>query len=140
MSFFNSKYSILLFLLVAYLPLRGQTFGGGSGTADDPFLITSQEDFDQISSSTNDFTGVHFRQTCDLRLIDTYRDYEPLTGIFDGHYDGGGHSIYMQSVDTTSYYNSVFYTIYNHALVENLIIEGDSMSATDLKSWYVVKR
>ena len=59
----------------------------GSGTADDPLLIRSVEDFMDLSRADVGQKGYHFRQTADL-------DFSAIshwpTFDFQGHYEGNG--------------------------------------------------
>ena len=108
---------------------QGQTFGGGCGTENDPYLITSQTDFEQIYpalSATNTFQGVHFKLTNDLTLVN-FRPCYNFYATFRGHFDGNGHHIHLVSIDTLSTYNSLFYCIEGPGLVENIILSGDSI-------------
>ena len=85
-------------------------YSGGSGTQDDPWLITSQEDlialagflnsgnaetFDTENANVGNCHGYYFKQTADIDL--TGVTWEPIgysgSYYFAGNYDGGGHSI-----------------------------------------------
>lgn len=71
----------------------------GSGTADDPYVITTASQFcamqEQMREGEN-FTGVYFALANDICLNDC-ADYEPCTnltgGTFAGSFDGLGHTI-----------------------------------------------
>ncbi len=82
----------------------GYTFGGGTGTKEDPWLITSREDLidlanrlnsDVAATNYNNFNGCYFKQTADIDL--TGVKWEPIgySGgtCFSGNYDGDGHII-----------------------------------------------
>ena len=93
------KWAISLFLVMLYfsgLPAKAQ-YGGGSGTADDPYLIYTaeqmnaiglhEEDWDKNFKLMADIDLVGFTGT-DFNIIGT--DYDnPFTGVFDGN----GHTI-----------------------------------------------
>ena len=107
------KRRILVFLLAlclaaALVPVTafagGYTFGGGTGTKEDPWLITSREDLidlanrlnsDVAATNYNNFNGCYFKQTADIDL--TGVKWEPIgySGgtCFSGNYDGDGHII-----------------------------------------------
>ena len=95
---------------------RGESFGGGSGSAQDPYLITCEKDLAYLSymmysgnaPKTTAMFGSHyyenyyFKQTADLDLSAYY--WQPIgikydrTGssknyCFSGNYDGGGFTI-----------------------------------------------
>ena len=91
-------------------------YSGGSGTQDNPWLISSVEDLQTLASTINDgkaagydadctdtgngipgnYHGYYFRQTTDLDLngIDNWDPIGYSGGCyFAGHYDGDGHTI-----------------------------------------------
>ena len=86
------------------------SFGGGTGTLEDPWLITSKEDlialavflnsgkaetFDTETAGIGNCHGYYFKQTADIDLTDV--SWEPIgysgSYYFAGNYDGDGHSI-----------------------------------------------
>ena len=81
----------------------GCNFGGGNGTKDAPWLITSREDLIALAeflnsgdaASYNNCDGCYFLQTADIDLKDV--TWEPIgysgSTCFAGHSDGGGHII-----------------------------------------------
>ncbi len=84
-------------------------FAGGSGTAEDPYLIANEEQLRYLSSSVNSdvsWSGVYFRQTANITLSAQWQPIGwALNGEvngkqsqicaypFRGNYDGGGYSI-----------------------------------------------
>ena len=73
----------------AELPAQPQAapgYSGGSGTAGDPYLVSTPEDF----AGLHLYPGKHFRQTCDISM-----EGHTMTVIssFTGSYDGGGYAI-----------------------------------------------
>ena len=115
------KRRILVFLLAlclaaALVPVTafaggGPSFGGGTGTKEDPWLITSCDDLTALAEFLNsgdaasydaekagygNCYGYYFKQTADIDLKGV--TWEPIgysgTGkYFAGNYDGGGHII-----------------------------------------------
>ena len=100
--------------------IRGTSFGGGSGTQDDPYIISSAEELAYLSymiyTSQAPYTtekvsifslpffyqNTYFKQTADIDLSAYYwspigASLNPATtvigNIFAGHYDGGGYTI-----------------------------------------------
>ena len=108
------KRRILVFLLAlclaaALVPVTafaggGYNLGGGNGTKDAPWLITSRDDLIALAeflnsgdaaTNYNNCDGYYFKQTADIDL--TGVKWEPIgySGgtCFSGNYDGGGHII-----------------------------------------------
>jgi hypothetical protein len=90
-------------------------FGGGSGTEEDPYLISSKADLEQLAADVNGglgHSGMYFKQTCDIDLNGSPENpWIPIgetasaTRSFQGCYDGGGHNItglYINDTATTS--------------------------------------
>ena len=100
--------------------IRGTSFGGGSGTQDDPYIISSAQELAYLSymiyTSQAPYTtekvsifsfpffyqNTYFKQTADIDLSAYY--WSPIGAssnattttignIFAGHYDGGGYTI-----------------------------------------------
>ena len=108
-------FLLALCLVMALVPMTAfaeetPSFGGGTGTQEDPWLITSQEDlialaeflnsgnaetFDTENAGVGNCHGYYFKQTADIDL--TGVTWEPIgySGdyYFAGNYDGGGHTI-----------------------------------------------
>ena len=108
-------FLLALCLVMALVPMTAfaeetPSFGGGTGTQEDPWLITSQEDlialaeflnsgnaetFDTENAGVGNCHGYYFKQTADIDL--TGITWEPIgysgSCYFAGNYDGGGHSI-----------------------------------------------
>ena len=86
------------------MPGGGDNFGGGNGTKDAPWLITSREDLIALAeflnsgdaaTNYNNCDGYYFKQTADIDLTNVA--WEPIgysdERCFSGNYDGGGHII-----------------------------------------------
>ena len=105
------------------MPGGGYNFGGGSGTKDAPWLITSRDDLIALAeflnsgdaaTNYNNCDGYYFKQTADIDL--TGVKWEPIgySGgtCFSGNYDGDGHIIanaYSEGkadIDTEGNYSS----------------------------------
>ena len=153
------KRKILVFLLAlclaaALVPVTafaggGYNFGGGTGTKDDPWLITSREDLidlanrlnsDVTETNYNHFNGCYFKQTADIDL--TGVTWEPIgysSGTcFSGNYDGDGHIIAnahsegKADIDTEGNYSSTA-GIFGWVLfgsVQNLHVKAATFEAT----------
>ena len=101
---------VMTFVPMAAFAAEAPLFGGGTGTQQDPWLITSQADlialaeflnsgnaatFDTENAGVGNCHGYYFKQTADIDL--TGVTWEPIgySGgcYFAGNYDGDGHTI-----------------------------------------------
>ena len=101
---------VMIFVPMAAFAEETPSFGGGTGTQEDPWLITSKEDlialavflnsgkaetFDAENAGVGNCHGYYFKQTADIDL--TGVSWEPIgysgSYYFAGNYDGDGHSI-----------------------------------------------
>ena len=76
------------------------SFGGGSGTASDPFLICSPTQLADIDGDSS-FWGAHFKLYADLDLAEL-TDFEGIGGVasgFSGTFDGNGLSLSNLRID-----------------------------------------
>ena len=101
---------------------------GGSGTAEDPYLIATAEDFKKLtermneseSSSTPYGAGLFFRQTADIDMTNV-EGYEGTHAdgtakrYFGGIYDGAGHTltVKIESSGQTSVFPYIYGAIIN---------------------------
>jgi len=85
----------LLFVLLLTLPVQAK-YGGGSGTAEDPYLIDKAEQMNTIGAEPNDWDK-HFKLVADIDLKDFGGSSFNLIGSgsypFKGVFDGNGHTI-----------------------------------------------
>ena len=100
----------MTFVPMAAFAAEAPLFGGGTGTQQDPWLITSQADlialaeflnsgnaetFDTENAGVGNCHGYYFKQTADIDL--TGVTWEPIgysgNYYFAGNYDGDGHTI-----------------------------------------------
>lgn len=84
----------------------------GSGKADDPYLITSAEDFAEMPSSNS---GKYFKLTKDIEVN------APYTNEFRGNFDGDGHTIAFNYTGTSNENVGLFSTT-NGATIENTTV------------------
>lgn len=122
--------SFLLALVLLCKGVMAQSFGGGSGTATDPYIISSQQELEEIyqmMSATNRFAGTHFLLTNDL-VLTNFRPFRMFYATFGGHFDGGGHTIHIASIDTACGYHTLFYAVEGPGLVENITVSADSLA------------
>ena len=90
----------------------------GSGKADDPYLITSAEDFAAITSSNN---SGYFKLTNDITVT------KPCGTIFRGTFDGSDHTVTL-TLNVTSGNAGLFGETGGGAVIKNLTVDADVTS------------
>ena len=96
----------------------------GSGTENDPYLISSAADWNELStnSQSNTYAGVYFRLTEDISVGTMIGSESDATGRFAGIFDGNGHTLTV-SYDVTQNHAAPFRNV-NNVTIKNLIVEG----------------
>lgn len=137
-----------LFLLLLAVPgtLRAQSFGGGSGTETDPYIITTVEHMNQLASAVNNGTSYlfkYFRMDADIDFAgasfkgigEKNNNAQSGFNMFEGCFDGNGHIIKgMRSVYSTNYHGlfniiGAIATIKNLTMVDCVIQGGANVGA-----------
>jgi hypothetical protein len=105
----SDKSEVLLFALLAVCflarPAQAQ-YGGGSGTENDPYLIYTAEQMNQIGANPGDW-GKRFELMADIDLSDYSGSAFNIIGTtalasFNGLFEGNGHTISNFSLTSTS--------------------------------------
>ena len=108
-------------------------FSGGEGTAENPYLIATADDFNNIAFFLESGQVAYYKQTNDI--IDGHLIEQPIGTLskpFKGTYDGGGYTIanINQHVDTTI--NSVETAVcgglfgYNQGVIKNVCLKNSN--------------
>ena len=157
-------FLLALCLVMALVPMTAfaeetPSFGGGTGTQEDPRLITSQEDlialaeflnsgnaetFDTENAGVGNCHGYYFKQTADIDL--TGVTWEPIgysgSYYFAGNYDGGGHSITNAvstgKVDPDGFATAGIFGWVAFGSVENLHVKNANFVATGQNNYSYV--
>ena len=163
----KKKFLTFLFalcLVMALVPMTAfaeetPSFGGGTGTQEDPWLITSQEDlialaeflssgnaetFDTENAGVGNCHGYYFKQTADIDL--TGVTWEPIgysgNYYFAGNYNGGGHSITNAvstgKVDPDGFATAGIFGWVAFGSVENLHVKNANFVATGQNNYSYV--
>ena len=140
----RDKLTILLLVLFAIcifdLPAQAK-YGGGSGTAEDPFRIYDANQMNAIGADSNDWDK-HFRLMADINLSiftgtefnvigrgrPEFGGHEPFTGTFDGNH----HEISNFTYETALRSNSIgiFGSVYGEdSEIKNLTLRGPHVHA-----------
>ena len=107
----------------------------GSGTAEDPYMISSADDFSSFTyglykDSVNHGCRLYFKQGADFiapPMSDSYtgRNYSGYS--FAGTYDGGGHTITINYTGSSSERDrnvGMFKVLYRGATIKNLMVNA----------------
>ena len=150
---------VLTLVPVSAFAAEAPSFGGGTGTQEDPWLITSQEDlialaeflnsgnaetFDTENAGVGNCHGYYFKQTADIDL--TGVTWEPIgysgSYYFAGNYDGGGHSITNAvstgKVDPDGFATAGIFGWVAFGSVENLHVKNANFVATGQNNYSYV--
>ncbi len=107
----------------------------GSGTAEDPYLISDAADLKEFSAKgqTCSFADTYFRLTNDIIYNDTWESLGPSAEVkFSGHFDGNGHTIFgLQSEPGTAKNHGFIYLAGDRCTIENLTLSDCSIIAAD---------
>ena len=103
-----------------------------SGTADDPYIITTTSQMELLAMRVNTqgetYHDKHFRLDADLDF--SGKTYIPIgndvTNTFQGTFDGNGHTIANINTGSDNMYAGVFGLTSNGATVKNLVVGGTS--------------
>ena len=108
-------------------------FAGGTGTPDDPYLISTSAQLAYLAQQVNGGTpheGKYFRQTENFDLAD--KKWTPIgssSQAFRGHFDGGNKGVYCLNVDMTGSYAGLFGRI-SSGSVRNVRVFSGSVKST----------
>ena len=95
----------------------------GSGTVDDPFIITTTSDLDAVRNNLT--ASYKLANNIDLSGI----TWTPITG-FKGNFDGNGYGIKNLTSTTKGLFDSVTGTSSTHAIVKNLTLTIKSINTS----------
>ena len=150
----------MTFVPMAAFAAEAPLFGGGTGTQQDPWLITSQADlialaeflnsgnaetFDAENVGVGNCHGYYFKQTADIDL--TGVTWEPIgySGggyYFAGNYDGDGHTISNATStgknDADGYATAGIFGWVAFGSVENLHVKNANFVATGQNNYSYV--
>lgn len=122
-----------LIIMTVFLSAQNLFAWTGSGTALDPYQISSQAELTTIATNVNGgidtYSGIYFKQTADISLSGSWTaigvsDADSFRGI----YDGNGKKITGLTINSTSTnFLGLFGWIYG-ATIKNLGVEGVSVA------------
>jgi len=115
---------------------KGATYGGGTGTDSDPYLISSKAHLDALGNTTNSDTWkCAFRQTGDISMEASTWENKTIGNageMFFGSYDGGGYAITDLTISVTADGTTLYAGLFGEVYAAT--ISGVRLSATVTKS------
>ena len=132
-----AKWLIMLLFAVP-ATLRAQTFGGGSGTITDPYIISTTDHFDQLAADVNNgnkYENVYFKLMADLDY--SGKTYTPIGCVyiegtqtierrFCGNFLGNNHSINNVTINSEDSHCGLFGFLGYGGLIFELTLGGNS--------------
>ena len=112
-------------------------FGGGSGTAQDPYLIYTGAELAYLASSTNNgytYSGKYFKLMNDIDLngiewtpIGRGLEYDSSSYAFGGNFDGNGMLVSNLTINSSRQFTGLFGVVFK-ASISNLGIDNAHIS------------
>lgn len=105
------------------------SFGGGDGSVKTPYIISSTDDWDQLSADVaagTDYDGQYFRLDADITVTtmlgtgSTYKNAKPFKGVFDG----SGHTLTFNHTSLASEGDIAPFRFVENATIKNLHVDG----------------
>lgn len=132
---------VLMGMVLSFAPMKHEVlansgYGGGSGTASDPYLISTPEELIYFNKDINlngvDTTGVYYQLSNDIDFsgYDTDENeangnWMPLasSGKFNGHFNGNGFVISNIDINLLNENNVGFFSVLGTGVIEDLGLE-----------------
>lgn len=130
---FNLILTLAAMLTMAQTAMAAIT---GSGTADDPYLISSTEDWNTFANNVNNgtsYSGQTVKLNADISVTTMVGTWD---NPFNGTFDGGGHTLNVtlnsgnQYVDEDAYYGVAPFRFTNGATIQFLVVTGIVTTST----------
>ena len=134
---------VVMTIMALAAPARAATYGGGSGTVDDPFRIDTKEHLEALREAVNagtKYQSQFFKMTRDIDL-----EKKPWTPIgnasnrFRGTFDGGGHAIAGLKVDmNVTGFSDVYAGLFGYVdggTISRLSVSGEVTGTTTSYSY-----
>ena len=98
---------------------------GGKGTVEDPYLISTTGDFQQLALEPDK----NYKMVADIDMSKAAQWWTPVKN-FTGSLDGDGHTIYNLGVKTTEDHTGLFGTLDLNGVAKNLIFVNPTVEVT----------
>ena len=130
---FHFTLTLALWLTMVQTAMAAIT---GSGTADDPYLISSTEDWNTFANNVNNgtsYSGQTVKLNADISVTTMVGTWD---NPFNGTFDGGGHTLSVtlnndsQYGDEDAYYGVAPFRFTNGATIQFLVVTGIVTTST----------
>ncbi len=98
---------------------------GGDGSAENPYLISSIGDLQQIK----DNLSANYKLACDIDA--SGYEFAPISGDFTGTLDGNNKTISNLTLNNSEYYNGIFQSITGSGVVKDLTLRDVVVSVNE---------
>lgn len=126
------KGCLIKLLFSCLLVSAAFAYSGGSGTQEDPYLISTAQDMNAIGSDSNDWNK-HFKMIADINLAaytgEQYKIIGNVSVNFTGTFDGNGYVI--RNLNYTAATDVIYVGLFgrtNNATIKNLGVEDVNLS------------
>jgi hypothetical protein len=102
----------------AFLDLPLTKFAGGDGTAENPYLIATVGDLQQVRSDLS--ANYKVANNIDASSY----SFQPIAGEFTGTLDGNNKTISNLSINSDEYYSGIFQNLSSGAVVKDLVLDN----------------
>ncbi len=140
---YSMKNKLLIVSVRAYsraygysVPVQVTYFTQGDGTQDNPYLISTPEQFRYIEAYEALGQSCYYKLTEDIAFVPTLLEGDAIgfnlgqMGSFSGHLDGDGHTVSNITIHDPNGYLALFQNITAGATISNITFD-----AVDLKTW-----
>ena len=103
---------------------------GGTGTVEDPYLISTTGDFQQLALEPTK----NYKMVADIDMSKDAQWWAPFKN-FTGSLDGDGHTIYNLGVKTTEDHAGLFGTLDLNGIAKNLIFVNPTVEVTNTNQY-----
>ena len=107
--------------------IRGTSFGGGSGTASDPYLIQNAQQLAYLAYMVNDgnsYSGKYFEQTANIDLSAYYWEPIGINNPFSGNYTANPFGVITNLYTKSGYTYTGLFGYVKNATISNIGISG----------------
>ena len=130
--FIVARKLIITTLLVFFTTAMSWAEITGSGTALDPYVLNSDDDWDVVTKDEETYWGssVYIKLGADITAVNAFIGYKDKSGVihsYKGHFDGDWHTLTFDLGSPAPYYNEDYAAPFSYvdgAKISNLTVDG----------------